>query len=205
MGAEVWVPGVLGAAGLMQAEKARKGQEKTSRKGLKIADRESAAKLDIMDLLKGIAEGYDPAKEDQAAVEHAQGVSEQSLRRSLGGLRVANPAGSGDSEFHVSAQRAVNDALDPLKAFTAERKSSETPRKAQLFQAVLGAPIGNLSESYFRGAATMPQANFGAPAQMLSQALQGLFGAQDNSILGRAVREGRLQGPDKNNPFYRAR
>lgn len=181
------VPAVLGGIGLYQANQQQRKQNKALDRASRASSSVAGQQLDIMKLLRGLAEGYDPAKETDAAVGYASDRAGQTLEQSLRGLKVgyggSNP--SGDTNFHLSAQRATNDALDPLKAFAANAKANETAKKASLFQAVLGVPAGNLTQGYFNTAAMTPGGNAGPSALMLSQALQRLFAQnpQDQSLM----------------------
>lgn len=177
----------LGALGLAQANKQQKEQTKAVKKAGKASERISNMQFDVMDLLKQLADNYDPSKETADAVAFGKEQAGKTLESSLAGVRTRyggmNPGG--DTNFHVGAQRATDSVLGPLAAWSADRKASETMRKAGLYQAVLGVPAGNLTDSYFKTAAMTPGGNPAGSAMMLSQALQGLFGQNpQNQSLG---------------------
>lgn len=206
MGASVAIPAVLGAVGLYQSGKQAKAANKTAQKGLKVTERESAAKLEVMDLLKELADKYNPADQTKVAVDAASGVASQTLEKALRAIKgERGPSGPGDSEFHITSQRAATDALDPLKAFTAQMTADEPLRKAEMYQRVLGAPVGNMANDYFQAASLMPRSDPSGSLSILSQALQSwlnkpggaggtgdTFGSDASTGFGQSIVRGRL-------------
>lgn len=180
MGASA-IPAVVSLIGLSQANKQQKEQTKAVKKAGKASERVSEMQFDVMDLLKSLATGYDPAAETQGAVDFAEKGASRTLDSALRGVKTSyggrNP--SGDTNFHISAQNATDNVLGPLAAWEAGQKASETGRKAALLQSVLGVPAGNLTDSYFKTAALTPGGNAAGSAVMLSQALQKMFGNQN--------------------------
>lgn len=187
MGSSI-IPGILGAVGLLQANKQQKAQTNAVKKAGKASERISNMQFDVMEMLKQLSDNYDPAKETADATEFGKKQAGATLERSLAGVRTRYGGGnpSGDTNFHVSAQNATDSVLGPLAAWSADRKASETARKAGLYQAVLGVPAGQLRDSYFKTAALTPGGNPAGSAMMLAQSLQGLFGNQNpqNNSLG---------------------
>lgn len=183
MGSQL-VPGILGAVGLLQANKQQKEQTKAVKKAGKASERISNMQFDVMDLLKQLATDYNPAQETADATEFGKKQAGATLEQALAGVRTRYGGGnpSGDTNFHIGAQSATDDVLGPLAAWSADRKAGETMRKAGLFQTVLGVPAGQLTDSYFKTAAMTPGGNAGPSALMLSQSLQGLFGQNQNPV-----------------------
>lgn len=171
------VPGILGAVGLMQSNKQQKKQTKAITKASDAQAELSAIQKEALDKLRSIAEGYNPGKETDAAVGYASDVAGANLDKALRRLRVGYGGGnpSGDTNFHISAQRAANDVYDPLKAFAADRKASETARTAALWQTILGVPAGQMADSYWKTAAMTPPGDSSASLQLLAQSLPKLF------------------------------
>ena len=180
MGASVIVPGVLGALGLMQSGRQATDQNRATNRALSTAEGDSARKGEMYDILKKLADEYDPKKQTETSVNYASDVAGQTLEKALRGISTnysgANPGG--DTAFHISGQRAANDALDPLKAFAANESAMEPMRKAEMYQRATNAPTGNLSDSYFRAASMMPRSNPAGSLNLLSQALQGWLSPQ---------------------------
>src|SRR3990167_191891 len=170
-------PAIIAALGLWQSGQQAKAQQKVLKSGAAVSKETSNIQLDALKELSGIAKGYDPSKQTDTAVEYAGDVASKRLDTSLRSLRTMYGGGDpfGDSEFQVSAQRATNDALDPLKSFAANEKANEPMKQAAFWQAILGAPVGQISDGYFKAAGTMPVSDAGPSAIMLSQALQQLF------------------------------
>lgn len=172
MGASA-IPVLLAAASIKQSSDQAKAQNKVAKKAVKASERESQARLDVMDILKGLADNYDPAAQTKTAVDAASGVASATLEKALRNIKVKfGASGPGDSEFHISGQRAANDALDPVRLFAAEQTAQEPMRRADMYARVLGAATGQTADSYFKAAATMPRSDPSGSLALLSQAIQ---------------------------------
>lgn len=173
------IPAVLGGIGLIESSKQQKKQTKAVKKASDASAELSAIQKEALDKLKAIASGYDPGQETEQAVGYASDVANANLQKALRGLRVTYGGGnpSGDTNFHISAQRAANDVYDPLKAFAADRKASETARLASMWQSILGVPVGQMADSYWKTAAMTPGGDSSASLQLLAQSLPKLFGS----------------------------
>ena len=169
------IPGLIGLLGLKQNADQNKAANKQAGKAGKLSDVQFAALQKLM----GLADQYDPKAQTKVAVDAASGVASQTLERALKGIKgQAGPEGPGDSAFHVTGQRAVNDNLDPLKMFAAQETAMEASRKADMYQRVLGAPTGQIGDNYFRAAASMPRSDPAGSMALLSQALQRMLAGQ---------------------------
>ena len=177
MGASVIVPGVLGALGLMQGNQQANAQRRTQEKGLASAEKNDAAAQEIRDILKGIADKYNPREVTDQSIGHASDVAGATLDKSLRGLtsRYGGDNPGGDTGFSLSAQRATNDVLDPLKLFAAQERSMEASRKADMYQRVLGVPPSQMSDAYFKSASMMPRTDPTGSLAMLSQSIQRML------------------------------
>lgn len=165
------VPAVLGIAGLKQSSDQAKAQQSAAKKAGKISDQVGAEQLLALKNLNELAASYDPKAETKMAVEQASKTAAQTLEQAFANLRAKRGSYTGDTEYAVSAQHGVNDALDPLKLFAANEAIQEPWRKAQMQQLVLGAPTGQIADNYFKSAAILPKSDPSASLSVLSQAL----------------------------------
>lgn len=138
--------------------------------------------------LIGLASGYDPIAESRAVTDNASKVAGDAIQTALRQFNVNQAAGGatpGQSSIQGAQQANVMKPIaQQLAAIVADAQGNATAKKAGMWQAVLGqAPAGALGQSYFaaadnlaRMASSMPGGNFGPSADILAQALQGLFG-----------------------------
>lgn len=184
-------PAALGALGLYQANQQNNAKRKAAEKAGNVSNAVGMEQLQALMKLREIADKYDPKDSTRVAVESASGVAAQSLEKALRRMKVgyggSNP--EGDSGFAVSAQRSVNDKLDPLKMFAAQETANESFKKADMYRMVLNAPTGQIADNYFKSAATMPGADPSGSLSLISQALQRLF-AQKGGAGGRGDDDG---------------
>lgn len=165
------VPTVLGIAGLKQSSDQAKAQQKAAKKAGKVSDLVGNEQLKALQSLNELAANYDPKAETQAAVDQASKTAAQTLEQAFANLRAKRGSYTGDTEYAVSAQRGVNDSLDPLKLFAANEAIQEPWRKAQMHQMVLGAPTGQIADNYFKSSAILPKSDPSASLSVLAQAL----------------------------------
>lgn len=175
MGIETIVPGVLGAVGLYQSSQSQKKQDKALKSASDIQKAMGKEQFSALQQLNTLAGQYDPAKQTKIAVDAATKSTSQALERAFSNLRAKRGNFTGDSEYHVQAQRGVNDQMDPLKMFVAEQLAAEPMKKAAMLQTVLGAPVGQIADSYFKSAAMMPRSDPTASMGLLSQALERML------------------------------
>jgi hypothetical protein len=122
-----------------------------------------------------IAERYDPARENQSAIDYATNNAQFNLGNSLGELnRTYGAAAGNDSLFRVRAQGAVNRVADPLKQYAAELKRRETTDKL----AALSQAVGNGSDlaGDYMSIADRQAPDYSGPAQLLSAGLSQFTG-----------------------------
>lgn len=96
------------------------------------------------------AENYNPAIEDQAAIDAAEKSAGRALGNSLTRARqgfAGNP--ENDTRFQFLAQRTADDVLNPLQQWIADRRSTQWERKnTALRQAVADADLGDVGRTY---------------------------------------------------------
>lgn len=153
----------------------------------------------LSDIIRQMAQGYDPAQETTASVDFAQKRSERTLQNALAGLnqRFKAQGGSptGDTNFGYAQQRTADDVLNPLAVFAAERKAGEFARRLAAMQAAMGTgqmAFGNamgMMNSY------QPQ-DYGGSQMQLAQGIQGLLPQQKTP--SRKVAENRFGTLDGN-------
>jgi len=175
--AGVAIPAVMGAVGLYQANQQQNAARKEAKKAGDVSKAIGTEQLQALMKLREIADKYDPKDSTRIAVESASGVAAQTLEQALRRMKVGYGGGNpeGDTGFAVSAQRHVNDNLDPLKLFAAQEAANESFKKAEMYQKVLGAPTGQIADSFLKSAALMPTTNPSGSLAMLSQALERLL------------------------------
>lgn len=176
-GIESWaVPAALGAIGLYQSDKANDAAI-NAQKPQKSLDK---AKLEAVKALMSIAQGYDPAKETEGAVNYAKDSSAQTLAQALKSLAADYRLGGGvpgnSSAFNVSSQRTADNVLGPLQQWVAGQKAQETQKKANLYSQILGTAPGQLGDTYYQQAMTQQAASYGQTGtNLLVGALQSMM------------------------------
>jgi hypothetical protein len=198
------IPGILGAVGLYQSGQQAKAQQKMQRRGMKAGEADAKITTGAKQSLADQAKAYDPKETTRLAVDTASKTAGATLESALQRLNTSyggkNPAG--DTRFSVNAQRATNDALDPLKAFAANEAALEPFRKAEMTRMVLNAPTGQLADTYFKGAALMPQSDPSGSLALLSQAIARMQGGGAGGSGDRSLRAAPGQNPTGNEyPF----
>lgn len=128
-------------------------------------------------LLWSRAMNYNPAMQDRSAVNYATGQAGHALQNAMMGLnqRFKTDGGSptGDTNFSVMAQRAVDDSLNPLGGWLADRASSQFDRKQSALNAALGAAPGQIMNAY--DAMRSSPTNFQPSQEMFGNALTSIF------------------------------
>ena len=176
-GAEAWaIPAIIGAVGLYQSDKANDAAINAG-KPSKALDK---MKLQAMQALMQIAQGFDPAKETDQAVGYAKESSAATLAQALkslsGDYRQAGGVPGNSSAFNVSSQRTADNILGPLQQWIAGQRAQETQKKANLYSQILGTAPGQLGDTYYRQAQTAQSQQYGMlGTQMLGTALNQLF------------------------------
>lgn len=180
-------PAALGALGMYQQGQAQRANQSATKKSQSAADRglaiqEREAKQRELDQgkLRDYIGSHDYGADTQRAIAGADKQVGATLEQRLRGLSTSYRAGGGNpggsSEFRVRAQGVTNQTLSPLWAFVADRQAAEHEQKMRDQAMLLGQPVGQLSDGYFRAAQTIastaPQGgNFAPSLQMLLQAL----------------------------------
>lgn len=174
---------VLGGIGLVQQAQAQKKQADLANKAIKAGEFTKAAQQRQFN----IAENYDPAREDAAAITNASNNANTQFRQALGkassDFSIAGGQPTGDTAFNISASNLANRAYDPLKDFQANLESTRTARKSAMYNPVVGAPVGQLANSYFT-AANMSQPNYGPSLSLFTDSLKKLFAGAAPSGFG---------------------
>jgi len=176
--AAAWaVPAAIGAFGLYQSNQQQNAARKAQQRAGNVTNALGMEQLGALQELRKIADSYNPQDTAKTAIDTASEVSAQTLEKALRRLKVGYGGdGTGDTGYHLSAQRAVNDAFDPLKMFAANEMASAAQKKADMYARILGAPTGQIADSFFKSAALMPRSDPSGSMNLLSQALQRLFG-----------------------------
>lgn len=163
--------GVSGLAGLFGG--GRSGADRSR-------DEMLARQSELYRLLADAAQGYDPAREDQAAIDEAARSASINAGNALKGLNAEfrNSGGNAgmDSLFNVKAQGITDRAYDPLRSLAAQLASTRTERRlGALAQAAGGG--GSLVGQYMQ-AGQQDRANdtTGSSIGLLSGALGSIFG-----------------------------
>ena len=177
MGAAAAIPAVLGAVGLYQQNQQSNAARKAANKAGDVSKAIGTEQLSALMKLREIADKYDPEDSTRKAIESASAASAQTLEQALRRMKVGYGGGNpeGDTGFAVSAQRHVNDNLDPLKLFAANEMANMEGKRADMYQRILGAPTGQIADSFLKAAAMMPQSNPSGSLAMLSGALERIF------------------------------
>ena len=105
------------------------------------------------------------------------------LAQASSDFSIAGGQPTGDTAFNISASNLANRAYDPLKDFQANLESTRTARKSAMYNPVVGAPVGQLANSYFT-AANMNQPNYGPSIGLFTDSLKRLFAGATPSGLG---------------------
>lgn len=180
MPAGVLVPGVLGGLGLLQANQSQQDAANLQKQGLRKQGAVDDFRLGEMRKMGALADGYDPNRETAASIKQAGDVTQYTLANALRNMGSEYRSGGGvpglSSEYMTNATSTANRVLDPLKAFAAEQASTATQRKAQLLSMASGAAPGNVADTYFRAASSMPQTSPAGGFQALMQAFQAYQG-----------------------------
>jgi hypothetical protein len=138
----------LGVAGLLQSGQANR----QSAEAMRQANRLTGLRASSLERLLKLADLYDPAQEDRAAIDYAGNVTRDNLQRGLVDLNTdwANGGGSlGDTRFRARVQGMTNRVGDPLREISANLASTRTQRKAQLLSQ--GLASGNdIAGSYLQ-------------------------------------------------------
>lgn len=197
----------LGALGLLQAnDQARQQRDAVNSandlQAQALAQAKYAQEPIIQALYKmlNLAEGYDPGKETDIAVQRASDTTQHTLERALGNLNAKYRVGGGtpglSSEFNVRAQGLTDRVTDPLREFIANQRANEFAKKLAAYQSVNGGNPGNLASNFFQASqlqsnlSQMYQPNYGGSLGLLGNALQQLFnrpGSDASSGMRQAV------------------
>lgn len=179
------VGGIQGIAG---AARANRRADQAVGEAARVNRRRAAAS----DKALSIAENYDPAAETAASVDFARGTTETAIRNALTGVvndfKLGGGQPGGDTLFNVRGGQAINRASDPLAAFAAEQKSTETSRRLGMFRAALDMG-GDLVGNYLALGETMKKNPSGAMS-ILSGAIQGIPGLSGDTKSKSSSRKG---------------
>jgi len=134
-------------------------------------------KAEGLERLLRLAGQYDPAREDQAGIDYAAGVTEDSMKRGLTSLNTdfRNGGGNpyGDTLFRAKVQGMTDRAYDPLRAKAADLATTRTQRKAQMLSGALGSG-GDVTGSYL-DIAKMNESDPGAAMGLLAGGIESLL------------------------------
>jgi hypothetical protein len=173
---------LIGGIGVHQQSKQANAARKTAEKGIAAQDRMSEPMLRAMESMLSRAQSYDPSAETDAAVKSASETTQKTLERALTNLNARYRAGGGtpqnSSEFGVRAQGVSNHILENLSQFIAERRGSEFARKQSALQSVIGAPVGQIADGYFRSAQMQNPGNMAPMLEMLIRGIEGFRGGK---------------------------
>lgn len=184
-----------GVMGLMGAGKSNRAQEAAMNQ----ATRLTGLKASGLERLLRLVGLYDPATEDQAGIDYAARVTEDSMRKGLTGLntdfRNAGGNATGDTLFRAKVQGMTDRAYDPLRAKVADLATTRTQRKAGMLSSALGSG-GDIAGSYL-DIAKMNESDPTAAMALLSGGIQDLLpkasaGTQGSGTQTRQPEEGRL-------------
>lgn len=137
---------VAGLAGSVFGRKKKSAQE--------IAQERVAGKQEsVLDKMLAMADSYDPAAETRDSVNYAQRVSSNALQNALRGVTAdfknAGGVPGGDTAHLHLQQRTLDDVLNPLAGFAAQRASQNFASKMAAYGQALGqAPPGQLFGMY---------------------------------------------------------
>jgi len=189
------VPGVLGAAGLLQQREQGRRQQNAmndanslNAQGLALTNELNTNKLDSMRRLRQLIDSRDYAGETKRSVDRASEVSNFALGKALRSFQADWLRGGGSiggsTEESVRRQGVTRGIMDPLREFIAQRVAGEHQAKVGDEMAYQGIPTGGMADNYFRAAQSSagnarPGANYGPSLSMLIRALQGM-GAKPN-------------------------
>lgn len=175
------VPSALGAIGLMQNGQQAKKANALQNKAIDAGKYTGLAQKAAYD----IAQGYNPAKENQAAIDYANQSAGTQLQTNLKSLRSDFMLGggqpTGDTLFNVKAQDRADRTLDPLRQFAAQLKSGETMQKLQAYAPAMGAPVGQLASNYFQ-AAQNAAPNWGPSINLFADAIKNIPGRSSQPV-----------------------
>lgn len=161
----------LGALGIGGASAADREQARSIRAARKLTE----ARTRGVNAGLNIAERYDPARENQAAIDYATNNAQFNLGNSLAELNRSYGAAAGnDSLFRVRAQGAANRVADPLKQYAAELKRRETTDKLGALATAVGSG-GDLAGDYL-SIADRQAPDYSGPAQLLGAGLSQFTG-----------------------------
>lgn len=133
----------------------------------------------IADIIMRLAQGYDPEAETESSVDYARNVARKTIADAIGMLnqryRVAGGSPGGDTNFAIDMQRTIDDPLNSLARFSAERKAGEFARRLSAYQSALSsfaapqAGLSNLNQYDYQAGDKSPY--YG----LLSSSLDALF------------------------------
>ncbi len=183
-----------GVAGLFGAGGASREQEGYYREAARGLRRKNAA----LDRMSREADAYDPAKEDQTAVDYASGVAGDTLRRGLRNLNADFVAGggspTGDTLFRTKESDLAARATDPLKAYAANAAGTRFQRRMGALAGVAEGG-GDVIDSYLRmgdraGAGADPSGAIGLVAGALDPRPKGTSQRSVNPASAGAANKG---------------
>ncbi len=195
------IGGITGLLGLSQANEQADRQASLQDASLALQQRALDASIDAnkplleaLTAMLGLAHGYNPRAETEAAVQRASESTQHTLERALGNLNAKYRVGGGtpglSSEFNVRAQGLTDRVTDPLREFVANQRVNEFSRKLAAFQAVNGGNPGNLASNFFQASqnsanlSQLFQPQYGSSIGLLGNALQQLFNNPGSQATG---------------------
>lgn len=170
IGAAMAAAGALGLGGETEQERA---QAEYYRQAAALDKLRAGGLSDYLDL----ARVYDPAADDQKAIDYAGNVAADKLGKSLSSLnqtfRNAGGSPGGDTAFRVDAQGAANRVADPLKLWAAQMASTQTQRKLAALNGAVNSG-GDIADNYLKLAQSQ-QTDPGGALAILSGGLQRMY------------------------------
>lgn len=193
-----------GIMGLFGAGRQNRDAQAAAREAARLAK----IRAGLMEDSAALARGYDPASEDQAALNHAAQMTAEQLREGLAGFRNAFAQSGGtpgfDTRYLQGVQGVTDRAGDPLRAMAAQLGSTRTQRKLGALGAAMGQG-GDLA-STFMGLAEQQRADPGPSIQLISGGLNQLLGPRPNqgarsqSVNGQGVPDLSFLTPARRSP-----
>ena len=171
-------------------------------------ERESAAQLaqqrEYNRRLWELAQRYDPAKEDAAAIQYGQDVAGHAYKNALGSTLQKYGRNPGDTNVFVDLQRQTDDVLNPLAGQAANLASSRFQRKMGAYQAAMGsASPGDLAGQYMQLGRQAGGQDTTAAQMLLGQSIDSIFKKKTTNPLVKTP--GTLGGTSVGNTGYKLR
>ena len=166
------MPAVIGGLGLLQNSDA----QSSANKAVSFQEQAAAPGIAANQQLLQNAENYNPAQQNQAAINQAESQTQNTLANAIKQIN-AQYAGAGgtpgaSTANDVQAQSATNQVLGPFAQQVAAMIANEPMQKAQMLQTVSQSAVGEMAPTYFKNAEIQSASAPTASAGMLGQAVQ---------------------------------